>query len=135
MTDPLLTERSVATHDDKILPTAIYILYLVGLFNGLTILIGLVMAYVLREGASDRALSHYDFQIRTVWVGIAWAVIGCLLCIVGVPLSFVLVGLPLLFVGWGILALLGLWFIVRCVIGLALIARDQPYPRPRAWLF
>ena len=121
--------------EDRTLPAVVYALYLIGLFNGLTILIGLIMAYVLKEGASDRALSHYVFQIRTVWVGIAWAVIGSALWVVGIPLSFVLVGLPLLFVGWGILALLGLWFIVRCVIGLALIARDQPYPRPRAWLF
>ena len=36
--------------------------------------------------------------------------------------------------GWAIISLLGLWFVVRCAVGLAHISRDQPYPRPQAWL-
>src|SRR4051812_18398334 len=104
MTDPLALDRSpsprAATHDDKILPTVIYVLYLVGLFNGLTILIGLVMAYVLKEGSSERALSHYVFQIRTVWVGLAWAVIASLLFLVGFPLLFIGVGVLFWGAGW-----------------------------------
>jgi uncharacterized membrane protein len=139
MSDPLALDRSpappAATHDDKILPTAIYVLYLVGLFNGLTILIGLVMAYVLKEGAGERALSHYVFQIRTVWVGLAWAIIASLLFLVGFPLTFIGIGFLIWGLAWTILALLGVWFAVRCAMGLAFILRDQAYPRPRTWLF
>ena len=138
MSDPLALDRDpppgVATHDDKILPTVIYVLYLVGMFNGLTILIGLVMAYVLKEGSSEKALSHYVFQIRSVWVGLAWAIIASLLFVVGLPLTFIGVGFLLWGLAWTIFALLGVWFVVRCAVGLAYILRDEAYPRPRSWL-
>lgn len=138
MSDPLTLDRppapAGATHDDKILPITIYVLYLIGLFNGVTILLGLIMAYVLKAGASDRALSHYVFQIRTVWVWLAWTVIAALLFLVGFPLTLIGVGFILWAIAWAVVALIGVWFAVRCAVGLAHISRDQTYPRPWSWL-
>src|SRR5262245_64466792 len=93
------TDRPVGIDTAKI----IYILYLVGLATGITLLIGLIMAYVNKDGAPDWLQSHYRFQIRTFWIGFLY-------CVIGGMLSIVLVGfLVLLF--WVI------WLIVRVVKG------------------
>ena len=34
-----------------------------------------------------------------------------------------------------IIAVVGIWFIVRCCLGLYYLIQDEPYPRPMSWLF
>ena len=135
MNEPVHAEPLPApTSSGRLLPATAYALYFIGLANGLTILFGLVLAYVSRERADPVARSHYDFLIWTFWLGIVWAVIGGLLMLVGLPLSLVLIGLPVVAFGAIILALLGVWFVVRLCIGAIHLARGETYPRPRAWL-
>ena len=122
------------TGDDRTLPTVVYALYLLGLVNGLTVLIGLVIAYANRDGATPRAYSHYLFQIRTFWMAIAWWIIAAALFFWGIPLSLILIGVPLLIVGGLILAMTHIWFALRCILGLVHISRGEGYPRPRTWL-
>lgn len=134
MSDPVITETAPQTAtEDKVLPAVVYALYLIGLANGLTVILGLILAYVSKDGAGPKMRTHYDFQIRTFWMGIGWAIIGAVLFAVGVPLSFVIIGLPLLWLGMAILALVGVWFIARCIIGLVYLSRDEAYPRPATW--
>ena len=115
---------------------AVYGLYLLGwISGGLTVIIGLIIAFASRAAAGPRTESHLTFQIRTVWVTVGWAILGGLLVAVGFPLSFVLIGLPILHLGMLILALLGLLFVVRCVAGIIYLARGEDYPRPRSWFF
>jgi uncharacterized membrane protein len=122
------------TSDDRTLPVVVYALYLLGLVNGLTVLIGLIIAYANRYNASARAQSHYDFQIRTFWIGIvAWLAAGVLL-FWGIPLSFILIGIPLLVLAGLLIAATHIWFAVRCIVGLMHLSRGEPYPNPRAWL-
>ena len=123
-----------AAHEDRTMPGVVYALYLVGLANGLTILIGLVLAYANRGGAGGRMESHYTFLIRSFWLWFVWALIGGALILFGLPLSLVLVGLPMLALGWAILGLAHLWFAARVIVGVIYLARDEPYPRPRSWL-
>ena len=120
--------------EDLTLPAVVYALYLIGLVSGLTILIGLVIAYANRDGAGPRTQSHYIFQIRTFWTAIGWWMIGIILILWGVPLSFILIGVPLLVVAGAIFALTHIWFALRCVLGLVYLSRGQPHPRPRTWL-
>lgn len=47
----------------------IYILYLVGLVFGVTGIVGVVMAYISKDDAPDWVKTHYQFQIRTFWIG------------------------------------------------------------------
>lgn len=47
----------------------VYVLYLVGILFGLTTLIGVVMAYVNRGDAPEWLKTHYQYQIRTFWIG------------------------------------------------------------------
>ena len=128
MSEPALA----APAEDRVLPAIIYGLYLLGPVNGLTAVIGLVLAHMNRAGAPPRAQSHYIFLIRTFWLTIGWAILGGLLVLFGLPLSFVLVGIPFLVVGWIILSLVGVWFILRTVVGVIYLARDEAYPRPFA---
>jgi len=59
-------ENAVAPvcHDAQsgVSPTWIYVLYLVALFTGVPVLVGLIIAYVSRDGAVEPEESHYRYQ-------------------------------------------------------------------------
>jgi len=129
MTDSL----SYGGAEDRTMPAVVYALYLLGIVNGLTVLVGLILAYANRGGAGALARSHYTFLIRTCWLWLAWALIGGLLILVGAPLSLILVGLPIFGLGWLILGLVHVWFAMRAIVGVIHLARDEPYPRPYSW--
>jgi uncharacterized membrane protein len=120
--------------EDRTMPAVVYALYLLGIANGLTVVLGLVLALFNRNGAGARMRSHYTFLIRTCWLWLAWMLIGALLILFGFPLSFVLVGLPLLGLGWAIVGLVHVWFALRVIVGVIYLARDEAYPRPYSWL-
>jgi uncharacterized membrane protein len=120
--------------EDRTMPAVVYALYLIGLMNGLTILVGLIIAYANRDGAGPRTESHYIFLIRTFWSAIALWVIAGVMIFWGIPLSFILIGVPLLMVGGLVVGCVHIWFAVRCILGLVYLARDEAYPRPRTWL-
>lgn len=98
----------------------IYVLYLAGLLVGITAVVGVVMAYIVRDRAEGWVVSHYEFQIRTFWLTLLYGLIG-------VVLSFVLLGIPVL------MATL-VWFIIRNVKGLIRASQDEPIPDPKSWL-
>ena len=122
------------TSDDRTLPTVVYALYLLGLINGLTVIIGVIIAYANRDRAGPRAQSHYTFQIRTFWLAIVFWLIAGMMFAVGGLLAVILIGIPFLMLGGLILALTHIWFAVRSIVGLMHLSRDEAYPRPRTWL-
>lgn len=135
MTDAMPTPPPMAAPtEDRTLPAVVYGLYLLGLANGLTILIGLLIAYSSRGGAGPMMASHYTFQIRTFWLAIGWFLIGLLMVVVGIPLAIVLIGIPAVMLGVFIMGAVGVWFAVRCVLGVIYLARGEAYPRPLNWL-
>ncbi|MDR7231360.1 putative membrane protein [Caulobacter sp. BE264] len=131
MTDAAITPR---VEEDKVLPAVVYGLYLLGFTNGLTFFVGLILAYVNRDAAGPINASHYTFAIRTFWLAIAWFLIGLMMTIFGAPLSLLLVGIPVLMAGIAIMGAVGVWFVVRCVMGIYYLTRGEAYPRPRSWL-
>jgi len=104
------------------LALAVYILYFVSYVVGITALVGVVIAHVQIGSTTDPMLrSHYQWQIRTFWIGVLYFVIGVVLC-------FVLIGiLVLLF--WFI------WTLVRNVKGLLALNENRPIANPTSWLF
>ncbi len=100
---------------------AIYILYLVGIVFGITAIVGVIMAYINRGEAPDWLKTHYQFQIRTFWIGALYMLISLIL-------MFVVVGY-LVFLFWLV------WLIVRCIKGLQLIGKKEAHPNPTGWLF
>lgn len=111
------TERPVDTTIAKI----IYVLYLIGLVNGLTAVVGVVMAYMYKDDAPAWLKTHYELQIRTFWMALLYALISGIL-------SFVLIGFLLFLV-------LAIWWIVRCAKGLKYLDQRAEYPNHRTWFF
>lgn len=99
----------------------VYVLYLVGIVFGVTGIVGVVMAYVNRSDAPEWLQSHYQFQIRTFWI-------GALYLFIGVLLTFAVIGfLVLLF--WLV------WLIIRCVKGMKSLDQKQAHPNPTGWMW
>jgi uncharacterized membrane protein len=130
MSDSLISP----SQEDRTLPAVIYALYLLGFATVVTTLIGLIVAYAQRDQVSPQMRTHLEFQIRTFWMSIGWFLIGGCMIIVGFPFSFILIGIPVFILGWLILACIGVWFAVRCVLGLIHLSRGEAYPRPLTWL-
>lgn len=130
-----MTEHvSYSATEDRTMPAVNYALYLVGLTHGLTILIGLIIAYVQRGTAGPVMRSHYTFQIRTFWLSIGWFLVGAAIAFWGGVFSIILVGLPFLWLGLSICGLVWVWFLVRSILGAVYLARNEAYPRPYAWI-
>jgi uncharacterized membrane protein len=63
---------ATASSEDRILTTAVYVLYFVApFFCGFTALVGAVIAYARRPLADALNRTHYAFQIRLFWIGFA----------------------------------------------------------------
>ena len=120
--------------EDRIIPAVVYILFLIGLANGLTIIIGLVVAYIYRDRAGPMMRTHYLFQSRSCWMGLGLAALGAAIALSGILLAVILVGIPLIWFGFTLISLVGVWFAVRCVLGLFYLFNNEPYPRPDTWL-
>ena len=120
--------------EDKILPIVVYALYLLGFTNGLTFLVGLIVAYVYRQDAGPINASHYTFAIRSFWLSIGLFLIGAALFFFGLILMVVLIGIPMMIAGGTIMGAVGVWFAVRTIMGLVYLLRGEAYPRPLSWL-
>ncbi len=103
--------------DEHMLPLVVYILYLIPV--GVTHIVGLVIAYVARDGAPEWLRSHYTLQIRTFWIGLLYAVIAGMLCF--------------LLIGFLLVPVVVIWVIVRCALGIVRLSRREPYPNPKSW--
>ncbi len=119
--------------EDRAMPAVVYALYILGLFHGLTLFVGLILAYVMRSGAGPVMASHYAYQIRTFWVSLILFVVGCGLVLVGAPLSIVLIGIPIMFLGGAVCFVAWLWAMIRCIVGAVRLADGQPIARPYAY--
>jgi uncharacterized membrane protein len=104
------------------LALAVYILYLASYVVGITALVGVIIAHVQIGSTADPMLrSHYQWQIRTFWIGLLYFVIGVVLC-------FIVVGLFVLLF-WFI------WTVVRTVKGLLALNENKPIAIPTSWMF
>jgi uncharacterized membrane protein len=82
----------------------IYALYAASFLNGLTLIVGVIIAYVKRDEARGTwQASHYQWLIRTFW----WSV---LFLILGAAASVILVGFLIIF-------LAGVWLVWRIAKG------------------
>lgn len=119
MTLPYENQRPVVS--DNTLGMLVYVLYGVGYFTGISALVGVIIAHVKVDEADPMLRSHYQFQIRTFWIGLLYFAIGALL-------SMVLIGIPVL-IWWFV------WTLVRIVKGGLLLMEYKPIANPGSWLF
>ena len=99
----------------------VYILYLVGFMTGITVLIGLIIAYMQRDHTDPICQTHFHFQIRTFWIGLLYLFIGAL------TLHFVIGAFVLIW--WCV------WTLIRCVKGLLALNAGEPIGDPNSYLF
>ncbi|RTL50103.1 MAG: hypothetical protein EKK40_13800 [Bradyrhizobiaceae bacterium] len=107
--------------NDKGYALAVYLLYLIGFLTGITALVGVIIAYVKKPTATGFLQSHFQFQVRTFWIGLLYLGVG----------SFLL----FLYVGGPILLWWFVWTLVRTIKGLILLNDGRPIPQPTSWLF
>ena len=97
----------------KNITMVVYALQALSVAWGVTAIVGLVINYIKREDVRGTVYeSHFDWQIRTFWWGLLWAVLGVLLLIVGV-------GFVIMFVAW-------IWMIYRVVKGWLKLTEGKP---------
>jgi len=99
----------------------VYILYLASIVVGVTGIVGVVIAYIQKAEAPQWLQSHYQFQIRTFWIGTLYAFIGVLTSII--------------LIGWLVLLFTLVWLIIRCVKGIQALDKKVPVQDPTTWMF
>lgn len=112
---------SVSGGRGGVMPTIVYVLYLIAAFTAVPYLIGLIIAYVSRGDADEVAATHYQYQIRTFWLGLLYVIIGGLTMAVGI--------------GFLICLFTWLWAIVRSFKGMGWYNEGVEVPNPRTWLW
>ncbi|GAB6069040.1 membrane protein [Thiomicrorhabdus hydrogeniphila] len=118
---PVVPPESPKAPVSTTIPMAIYILYLVNFVLPFAGLVGVIMAYINKGDAADFLKSHYQFQIRTFWIGLLYVIVGALLTMV--------------LIGWLVLLFYVVWLIVRCVKGLKYLGKQEAMPEPTSWMF
>ena len=119
MAVPCETPRPIVS--DNMFAIGVYLLYVVGYFFVIPALIGVIIAHVKVDDTDPVLRSHYQFQIRTFWIGLLYLTIGMLL-------SIVLIGIPIL-IWWFV------WSLIRIIKGIISIDEYKPIANTRSWLF
>jgi uncharacterized membrane protein len=97
----------------KTVTMVVYALQALSFIWGLPAIVGVIINYIKREDARGTVYeSHFDWQIRTFWWGLLWAVLGVLLAVV-------LVGFVVMFVAW-------IWMIYRVIKGWLKLIEGKP---------
>lgn len=114
--------QSYIPRDEIRAPQIIYALYLAGIVTAnITLLIGVIIAYVYRKETAPWLQQHYRYLIRTFWIGTLYACIAFLLSMV--------IDNTLL---WPLLAV---WLGIRCLLGWIAIRKGLTPARPTSWLW
>ncbi len=99
----------------------VYLLMMVNIIIQFLGIIGVIIAYVHRGDAPEWLKSHYQFQIRTFWIGLVMMLLGAFFWVMGIGM--------LILIFWVV------WLVMRCVKGMKYLDQHQPHPNPTTWLF
>ncbi len=116
---PVVSQQPVVSNYGLVL--TVYILYLVGFLTGITVLVGVVIAYLQRDHTDRVSQSHFQFQITTFWIGLLYFFIGFITLHIAIG-ALILV--------WGVV-----WTVIRCVKGLLALNMGEPIRDPNSWWF
>ncbi len=122
-----------AGHESEGKPAALIAwgLYILSLPSAnLLVIVGLIVAYAGRSGATGLARAHIDAQIGLFWsvfwwTILLWVVIGiCVVSVLAAPVTGIMLVPAALIVGLGLL-LLTVWFTIKSIIGLMNLLGDK----------
>jgi len=105
----------------EVVAAVVYVLYMALFIPGFTAFLGIIFAYIFESDAKSYLKSHYQYLIRSFWIGLLY------FCIVSL-LFFVAIGV-LLF------PLVVIWWYIRMVKGLKSLIKKEPIKDPETWLF
>ena len=101
-------------------PTIVSLLYLAGFITGISVIVGVVLAYIWKgEPHAEWEASHFRYLIRTFWIGLIGSIVSGILFIVVIGLLL----LPAVMI----------LVIVRCVLSLLNAQKRAPMPNPESW--
>jgi uncharacterized membrane protein len=112
---------AVQNSEERNWTIAVWLLYIAGHITAITIIAGLVIAYMKRpQFVGTPYESHMTSAIRTFWIALIGGIVSAIL-------ALVLIGIPMLIA-------LAIWTIFRCVRGLVRAINCQPIENPTGWL-
>ena len=115
--------KVVRTHGDKSMARVVYILYFLGLVFNFFAPVGFVIALSYRDQAQGTwVATHYQFQIRTFWIGA-----GIILA------AFTVMAFGAILLGWMTLVFWLIWALARTLRGWKLLALGKPVPDPETF--
>jgi uncharacterized membrane protein len=120
--EPNSTRPPVVSDEQLVL--IVYMLYFAAYIFGITALIGAIIAHVRFPDATSLLRSHYQFQIRTFWIGLLYLIVGAVLAVAVFPV-----------IGVAILIWWLIWSLVRNVKGLLALNDNKPIQDPTSWIF
>ena len=109
----IYSTMSTIEKSEKTPPTAVYLCYAASFLYGFTMIVGVIIAYLSRGGATGKwYCSHFDYQIFLFWKSLGWFLLG-------VVLSF--------FFGLGVLIIVAtyLWVLFKIIKGWRLLAEGK----------
>ena len=109
---------------DEQLVLIVYLLYFAAYIFGITALIGVIIAHVRFPDANLLLRSHYQFQIRTFWIGVLYLLVGTILAFAIFPV-----------IGYAVFIWWLIWSLVRNVKGLLALNDHKPIRDPASWMF
>ena len=107
--DPTARGIRLGTCTDRVLT------YFAAYIFGITALIGVIIAHIKFPDANPFLRSHYQFQIRTFWIGVLYLVVAVLLAFAVFPV-----------IGVAVLIWWSIWSLVRNVKGLLALNDNKP---------
>lgn len=100
--------------DQKTLVVVCYVLFIFGIVNGFTALVGAIVAHVKRGSSRGTPWhSHYDNMIVVFWLSLVVFVLGWIL--------------HWILIGFVILGVLAIWYLYRTIRGLILSSEGRAY--------
>lgn len=99
----------------------VWALYLLGCVTAITVIVGLIIAYVKRQELTGTPYeSHMTSAIRTFWISLLGTVVGIVLTFVGIGII--------------ILIAVAVWLLYRVIRGLIRAIDGRPIEDPEGWL-
>ena len=90
------------------------------------VLVGLVVAYAVRNSAQGNARAHIEAQIALFWSVFWWTIALWILIGISIIGSMLVIGIPFLLLFTLLWFLLSIWFTVKSILGLLALLQDKP---------
>ena len=120
-----MTDPAPASSFDFNQPTIVALLYIISIVTGLTMLVGVVLAYVWKDDVPGNwETSHMRFHIRSFWIGLVLAIIAVVPTILTLGLA-----------GFILYPVLVLWLGIRSVRALLAAQKREPVADVETWLW